>query len=149
LPACCCRLGSHYADAEEAVCQAMTRFGHDLGIAFQIADDLLDVLGDEQTAGKSLGTDLLKQKPTLPLIHLLNQADDQERAEVVKLLSGSENHHREVLRPRFERVDAIAYARKKAIWYTRRADDELECLPSTPARDMLKGITNFVITREQ
>ena len=61
--------------------------GSNLGIAFQIADDLLDVLGDEATAGKSLGTDLVKQKATLPLIRLLSQADRSERAELLAILS--------------------------------------------------------------
>ena len=61
----------------------LAQYGLQLGIAFQIADDLLDVLGDEATVGKSLGTDLAKQKSTLPLIRVLQQADAAERSEVV------------------------------------------------------------------
>ena len=74
LMACCCRLGAHYAGAKPEVCEALARYGYDLGVAFQIADDVLDLLGDEATVGKSLGTDLLKQKATLPLIRLLDVA---------------------------------------------------------------------------
>ncbi len=149
LTACCCRLGAHYADAEPEVCEKLTQFGRHLGIAFQIADDLLDVLGDEATTGKSLGTDLLKQKPTLPLIRLLNQAGDQERAELVDRLSSSENHHSEFLQPWFDRTGAITYARDKAIWYTQQASDALDGLPPTPVRDVLKKLTQFVVTREK
>lgn len=149
LIACCCRLGAHYADAEPDICQTMARFGNYLGIAFQITDDLLDVLGDEETAGKSLGTDIVKQKPTLPLIRLLNQADDQERAELVDRLSSGGNHHAELLRSWFDRTDALAYARDKAVWYTRKAADELDNLPPTPVRDVIKGLTDFVVTRDQ
>ena len=58
----------------------MTQFGRKLGIAFQIADDLLDVVGSENTVGKSLGSDLAKQKPTLPLIRALQTADSGQRA---------------------------------------------------------------------
>ena len=149
LLACCCRLGAHYAGADPETCETITRFGHHLGIAFQIADDLLDVLGDEETAGKSLGTDVVKQKPTLPLIRLLNQADDQDRAELIDRLSGGGNHHGELLQSWFGRTDALAYAREKAAWYTQKAVDELDTLPPTPVRDVIKGLTQFVVNRDQ
>ena len=67
--------------AEPAVCEALGRYGHDLGVAFQIADDVLDLVGDEAAAGKSLGTDLLKQKATLPLIRLLETVSPADRTE--------------------------------------------------------------------
>jgi len=141
LTACCCRLGSHYAGADPQACETLTQFGRYLGIAFQIADDLLDVLGDEVTAGKSLGTDLLKQKPTLPLIRLLSQVDEQDRAKVLAVLERSSNHRREALRSWFDRFDAISYARQKAIYYTERAADLLDSLPETEGRNLLKEMT--------
>jgi octaprenyl-diphosphate synthase len=54
LTSCCCRVGARYAGAEPAVCDAFARYGHDLGMAFQIADDVLDLSGDEDVVGKSL-----------------------------------------------------------------------------------------------
>jgi octaprenyl-diphosphate synthase len=149
LTACCCRLGSHYAGAEPSACRSLTRFGQHLGMAFQIADDLLDVLGDEATAGKSLGTDLAKQKPTLPLIRLLNRAGRQDRAELLEILSRPGNHHRRALRPWFDRSDAISYARDTALRYARGAVDELEGLPLGPLRKALWGLSDFVVTRRQ
>jgi octaprenyl-diphosphate synthase len=149
LTACCCRLGAHYAGAEPAVCDALARYGHDLGMAFQIADDVLDLAGNEEITGKSLGTDLLKQKATLPLIRLLNTMADHDRTELVSVLSRSENHHRDVLRPWFERHDAIAYARERARQFTEHAVRELALLPSTPALDGLRGLTDFVVMRHQ
>ena len=68
----------------------MDGFGRDLGIAFQIADDLLDVLGEEQTTGKSLGTDLEKQKPTLPVIRALELATPADREDLLELLTGDQ-----------------------------------------------------------
>jgi len=149
LTACCCRLGAHYAGATAEAGESLSRFGLNLGIAFQLADDLLDVLGDEATAGKSLGTDLAKQKPTLPLIRLLQQASAQDRAELLSALSCSGNHHRDILRPYWERFDAISYTRQKALWHTRCAGEELDSIPSTPVRDALKGLTDFVVHRQQ
>jgi hypothetical protein len=61
------------------------RYGRYLGIAFQIADDILDITGREETTGKSLGTDLQQQKPTLPLIRLLETAEPVVRQQVLQL----------------------------------------------------------------
>jgi octaprenyl-diphosphate synthase len=149
LTACCCRLGSHYAGATPAVCRTLTRFGHYLGVAFQIVDDLLDVLGDEATAGKSLGTDLAKQKATLPLIRLLSRASRPERSELIELLSRSGNHHCQALRPWFESSDAISYAHDKALDYARLAADVLDEFPPGEVRDVLRGLAEFVVTRKQ
>ncbi|MFO0804783.1 MAG: polyprenyl synthetase family protein [Gemmataceae bacterium] len=68
LTECCCRLGALYAGASEDVAERMANFGRDLGLA-QIADDVLDLVGTESTAGKTLGTDLEQRKLTLPMIH--------------------------------------------------------------------------------
>jgi len=149
LTACCCRLGAHYAGAKPEQCDALARYGHDLGVAFQIADDLLDLTGDEATVGKSLGTDLLKQKATLPLIRLLDTVSVQDREELVSVLSQSENHHAEILRPWFGRFDAIQYARERASGFTRSACGELALLPRTAACESLQGLTDFVVNRHQ
>lgn len=149
LTACCCRLGAHYAGADADTREAFTRFGQCLGVAFQIADDLLDLLGDESVAGKSLGTDLLKQKPTLPLIHVLRCANPRQREEVVSVLSCSDNHHRDALQPWLDRFDALSYARDKALSYAREAGEQLSFLPQTAARDALTGLTDFVVNRKQ
>jgi octaprenyl-diphosphate synthase len=148
LIACCCRLGAHYAGASPDLEDALAQYGLQLGIAFQIADDLLDVLGDEATVGKSLGTDLAKQKSTLPLIHVLQQADPTQRSEVVQLLSRSGNHRRDALRPWLERFDAVAYARQKADGYSRLAREGLAAAPAGPARDAMLELTRFVVARQ-
>ena len=88
LTAVSCRLGVLFSGGSPELCDEMDGFGRDLGIAFQIADDLLDVLGEEATTGKSLGTDLEKQKPTLPIIRALQVATDRDREALLDLLSG-------------------------------------------------------------
>ena len=74
LTACCCRLGALYSGVSDDVVEQLAKYGRYLGIAFQIADDLLDLVGEERAVGKSLGTDLEQRKLTLPLIRLLGQA---------------------------------------------------------------------------
>jgi octaprenyl-diphosphate synthase len=148
LIACCCRLGAYYAGANTETLEAMGRFGHNLGVAFQIADDMLDLLGDQDTVGKSLGTDLLKQKATLPLIRLLDQSTSKERSNLISILSDSGNHRLAVLRKWFDRSDAISYARNRAVAFARLAAAELGGLSPGPALDSLRGLTEFVVNRQ-
>ncbi len=149
LCAWCCEVGAHYAGASEDETAALTRFGGKLGIAFQIIDDVLDVLGDEKTTGKSLGTDLVKQKPTLPLIRLLRQSGSEQRARMVEILSTATDHHREVLWPWLKSSDAIEYAKRKATQYVEEAAAELTGWPNAPCKESLVGIARFVIERHQ
>jgi octaprenyl-diphosphate synthase len=148
LMACSCRLGAYYADANYDCLEALRRYGYNLGMAFQIADDLLDLVGDENTVGKSLGTDLHKQKATLPLIRLLDQVSPSEKNELVGLLSDSGNHRLEMLQKWFEESDAITHARNQAVSFTQLAAKELSALPPSPALDSLQGIAEFVVNRQ-
>src|SRR5207302_4773414 len=107
LTACCCRLGALFAGMAAEVVESLARFGRALGLAFQIADDLLDIVGEERTAGKSLGTDLEQQKLTLPLIRLLGQAPLEQAGHLRQLLKSPGNHKREALRPYLRDSDAL------------------------------------------
>jgi octaprenyl-diphosphate synthase len=149
LLACCCRLGAYYAGATPEIRDALDRYGHHLGVAFQIADDVLDLTGDEKQVGKSLGTDLVKQKFTLPLIRLLNRVSPQEKPKLLDLLTASGNHRRETLQPWFARHDALEYARRQAEDFARKAAEELHLVPASPARDSLLALTHFVVQRQQ
>src|SRR4051794_11856205 len=82
LTECCGRLGALYAGASEEVAGRLANFGRNLGLAFQIADDLLDLVGNEDTAGKTLGTDLEQQKLTLPVIHCLHKLPATDAAKL-------------------------------------------------------------------
>jgi octaprenyl-diphosphate synthase len=149
LCACCCRLGAHYAGAGLACENALDRYGRNLGIAFQIADDLLDLVGDETAMGKSLGTDLEKQKMTLPLIRLLSESTTRERAEIVELLASNRREDQSQIHLWLERSDAIAYARRQARSYADAACDETRHLPASPERDALAALAELVISRHE
>lgn len=148
LTACACRLGALYADADSNVVESMSRFGRNLGLAFQIADDLLDLVGDERSAGKSLGTDLDQRKLTLPVIHYLAQADAEQKQAFFKILDAAGNHKRETLRPLFEAAGSIDYARRRAEELADLAAAELQELPPSEARAILEHLTLRVVHRD-
>jgi octaprenyl-diphosphate synthase len=147
LLACACQLGALFSGASAEVVQALTRFGRNVGLAFQIADDLLDLVGDEQTTGKSLGTDLEQQKMTLPLIRVLQQGPKGLAERVRQLLLAPDNHKREALRPYLAEGDGIDYARRKAEELAGRARKELVCLPPSACRAILEAVTERVVYR--
>src|SRR5579885_1522175 len=120
LIACSSHLGALYSGAGPEVVAAMERYGRYVGIAFQIADDLLDLVGEEGKTGKSLGTDLEQQKMTLPLIRLLAQAPEGQASRLRQILRTPGNHKREVLAPFLAGSDAIAYSRRRAEEYAAR-----------------------------
>jgi octaprenyl-diphosphate synthase len=147
LTACCCRLGALFCAMTPDVVASMARYGRWLGIAFQIADDLLDLVGEERTTGKSLGTDLDQLKLTLPLIHLLGQAPDDVATRLRHLLHSSGNHKRDALRPYLQESGALGYAQQRAEEYSARARVELECLPPSECRTILEILTERVAHR--
>jgi len=147
LTACSCELGAYYAGGDEACVARCAAYGRDLGIAFQIADDILDLLGEESQTGKSLGTDLAKQKPTLPLIRLMTLLDERQREQLTQLLENGSQLRRELLLPLLERYSAIRYAADQARHYADQARRRLDGLPLNPAVDSLRRLTHFVVSR--
>jgi octaprenyl-diphosphate synthase len=148
LTGSCCRLGAHFAEADPDVEDALFEYGMHLGVSFQITDDLLDVLGDEDEVGKSLGTDLLKQKSTLPVIRLLEQVSPSVRTKLIAQLRACGEHQRDILRPYWDSTDAIAYAREQAEVFSQLAVQQLDILPASEARDSLAGVAEFVVSRQ-
>jgi len=147
LTAVSCRLGAHYAGAGEAITARLDDYGRDLGVAFQIADDVLDIWGDERSTGKSLGTDLEKQKLTLPIIRLLSTAPPATAAALRRLLGEASAENRHELRPYLETSGALDYAWDRAREYAALAHDALDPLPDSPAKATLQHLTAYVVRR--
>jgi octaprenyl-diphosphate synthase len=147
LCACCCRLGAHYAGGDAATVERLTSFGRQLGIAFQIVDDLLDLEGEEQTTGKSLGTDLAHRKMTLPLIELRDQLSKPEAARLQALYEEPDAGHAALLADWLEDSGAMRQARDVAEMYAAQAAAELRSLPDSTARRTLEDIARFVVAR--
>lgn len=141
-----CRLGGHYAGGSEARLCALEQYGLELGIAFQIVDDCLDLDGDEAVVGKSLGTDLSKGKLTLPLLYLLHREPEaRQRLQQVTGLDEREGLRR--LRREFPLDAAVAYAMAEAQRRIAKATDCLAALPPGQGRDALQQIATFVLAR--
>jgi octaprenyl-diphosphate synthase len=147
LCAISCQLGAHFAGAGHARECAMDRYGRNLGMAFQIADDLLDLLGEERATGKSLGTDVEQQKLTLPLIWVMRHGSRDTVRSVRSILASGDNHKTEQLRPILQQTEAIAYARDQAERFAAAARRELEDITDSSARRALAHLTHFVTHR--
>jgi octaprenyl-diphosphate synthase len=147
LCACACHLGAYYANQPPKHVEAMEQYGRSLGMAFQIADDLLDLLGDESTTGKTLGSDIQKQKPTLPLIRCYDLASESERMDLVALLETPDESTRGSLQAWFDRYGAVEYARQTAHRFAEDARRQLDGLPDSVAKSTLRDLTDFVVGR--
>jgi octaprenyl-diphosphate synthase len=146
LCACCCELGAHYAGGDEETVARLAAFGRNLGIAFQIADDLLDLEGEEAATGKSLRTDLAKRKMTLPLIHARDSMEPAARDDFLTLLSEGGADPIALLET-LARRGSLAYARAQAQAYADRAQAQLGFLADNHAKDALASLAEFAIAR--
>jgi octaprenyl-diphosphate synthase len=147
LCAACCMLGAKYAQADETVVQNMRLFGQSLGTAFQIQDDILDIVGDQETVGKTLGIDAQKGKLTLPTIHFMKHAPREHQILLRSLLCSREADKVERIRNLILPSDSVRYAADKARELIDRARHCLTGLPNSQPRSALDAMAEFVITR--
>lgn len=153
LIAVACELGAIHAGATPALAASHAAFGRHLGIAFQIQDDLLDILGERSTLGKPVHKDLEKGKPTLPIIHHLAATSTRERSRMLDLLDHAavemtpEIAHR--IAVALESTGSIDHARQTAKSLVAKAIDELSHIPESPARALLRVMTDAVISRSR
>ena len=148
LTGACCLLGAHFAGARDDIVNALEQYGLNAGIAFQITDDVLDIVGTEERMGKTLGRDLEKHKVTLPFIHGLGRSDSKANGQLRKLLSG-DKPDRAALRELLTAAGSIDYALETARHYAQSAIACLKTLPASDARDTLQRIANLIIDRDQ
>lgn len=148
LTECCARLGAKYAGASDTLIEQMGNYGRWLGMAFQIADDLLDLTGNEQNTGKTLGTDLEQRKMTLPLIHALQTLDRGEAEALRSLLLESGTDHRRRVVEYLNRAGSLRYARERAEELIGCAQSALAPLPESPYRSTLESIVAWSLHRQ-
>ena len=144
LCAVSCRLGAWSGGGDSVAAHSLSRFGRKLGVAFQVVDDWLDLWGTAQV-GKTLGTDLLQRKPTLPLIRLLATCSANERSTLLAMLEDAAQHVE--VRRLLDESDAAAYSLDRARRLIRGAINDLHQLPQSPALHCLEGIAQLCITR--
>jgi len=147
LCATCCYLGAKFAGADDAQVEAMETYGLSIGMAFQIQDDILDLVGDVRAVGKTLGIDAEKGKLTLPLIHFLRSAPPEHRALLRSLLSGPDADRAEKIRNLILPSKSLDYARDRARQLVDRARGALLALPESNTRRALDLMAEFVVAR--
>lgn len=141
---CSCRLGAMATQATDEQVEALDRFGLELGIAFQITDDLLDLLATDRQAGKTLGTDLAQGKLTLPLIHWIESSETQgcndlltPPVDAVEILD------------QIRQSSSIEYAFGQVQGRIISAKKSLAVLPESSAKNALEALADYVAARLQ
>ncbi len=144
-----CRISALIADASEAKTDALATYGLNLGMAFQMTDDLLDYTQDSTAIGKEVGADLREGKLTLPVIHALTQANKKDRKRIEKIIHN----------PKFSKMDftiliealntygSIAYTQQKAKAHTMNAKRALKIFEESETRTILTYLADYSLTR--
>ncbi len=141
------RLGGVLAGVDDRTECALARYGMHLGTAFQVIDDVLDYSAEAGEMGKNVGDDLAEGKPTLPLIHVIQQGQAADAAIVREAIEQGGVERVEAVTEILERTGAIGYARAQARNEADLALAELDVLPASPYRDTLLKLTNIAVNR--
>jgi octaprenyl-diphosphate synthase len=149
LFAAACRVSPVVAEASEDAEMALETYGRNLGIAFQLSDDVIDYASDEETMGKGVGDDFRDGKMTLPVILAYARGSADERAFWRSAISGertSDGDLAEAMRL-LRKSDALADTIERARLYSRRAIDALAMFPASKAKAALIEAAEFAVAR--
>ena len=144
-----CHLGAILAQASESQARSLAEYGLNAGIAFQITDDLLDIIGDENKTGKTLGSDVDKHKLTLAMIHLLRAVDESKKESVINsYLERKDVHYdKDALTKMLDRYGSLEYAHGRAQEFVTRAVGALGNLKESEAKNALIETAKFMACR--
>lgn len=145
----CCRIGGLIAGAGAVETTALGTYGHHLGMAFQIADDILDFRGDAAKTGKPVAGDFREGQATLPLIYLLTELSPDERAFVAKKFgNGASEEDLQLILGWMNDRNALARADQDAREQASSARESLSALADSSERRLLAGVTYGVVRRQ-
>ncbi|HCY85722.1 MAG TPA: polyprenyl synthetase family protein [Desulfobacteraceae bacterium] len=145
-----CRSGAIVANAPEKKETALTDYGYHLGMAFQMADDLLDYTATAEELGKNPGADIREGKLTLPLIHSLANAGPADREWILSVIQDSEFDPDRFagLRDKISDLGGIAYTEKRAVRHVETAIKALSAFEDSPSKTLLSLIADYSIQRK-
>jgi octaprenyl-diphosphate synthase len=145
-----CETGAILSGRPAAEREKIRSFGEKVGIAFQISDDLLDIVGQEEVTGKTVGNDLREGKVTLPLIYTLQNGNSARRDEIIEILN-RQPHNGQIERVAHlvREAGGVDYAQKKAIRMGEQAFELLGDLPASDYKKSLEQVARFAAQREQ
>jgi octaprenyl-diphosphate synthase len=147
----CAQIGGMLGGVSHEAEQALWNYGFNLGIAFQLVDDLLDYTADEQALGKPIGSDLREGKVTLPIIHLLERTGRDARP-IVEAIVRDRDVSREQwtdLKRMLHDSQAVSHASRQAEHYASLAQQQLAGFPPSLERDALMSLPEYVIARDR
>jgi octaprenyl-diphosphate synthase len=148
LYAAACELGARYPGGREEIGASLRQFGWEIGLAFQIVDDCLDVVGDEKVVGKSVGNDVEDGKITLPVLYAYKHADEKARAAMRDVCTAPGIEHRLVrLRRVCDLEPGVEFAMARAGALVAQARARLAALPQSSYRSALENLGEFVLER--
>ncbi len=145
----CCEIGAMSTSSNPEEVKAMREFGENLGLAFQIRDDILDYVGTTKLIGKPLGADIKDKKITLPLIHALKTAPKKESGSILKSIKNGKN--KKSISSILEFVNmykGIEYADSFARKFAEEAKKNLVIFPDSESKKSLENLVDFVIERK-
>ena len=143
-----CQLGALACGAPKDYVRALTLYGHHLGMAFQITDDILDMIANQQELGKPIGGDLRQGIITIPIIYALKHSPNRQR--LVEIIEKKEKSEAEVLEAikLIEESGSFDYAFELAGKYVAKAKRQLAKLPDVPTKETLTSIADFINYRK-
>lgn len=150
LIATCCRFGALVGESSPEVVEALAEFGYNLGMAFQIQDDILDFVGEEHQLGKPVGGDLREGKVTLPVIYALQDAPPEARQELLRIYGKASplTPDEIALATRIiEEAGGFERARQHAMDYILKGKRRLETLPPGEEREALQVLADHIVDR--
>jgi octaprenyl-diphosphate synthase len=148
----CAQIGGMLGKVSSEREQALQEYGFNLGMAFQLVDDLLDFTGDAEAVGKPIASDLREGKVTLPLIHLQAHANGGPGPQIIRDIIATRNatpeQWHELLRGLKEHA-SIDYAYRRAVDFAERAKKPLYSFPPSSERDALLALPDYVLSRDR
>lgn len=149
LFAASCEAGAILAETGAATRERLRDYGSEIGTAFQISDDMLDLFGSQEKTGKTEGNDIKEGRVTLPLIFALEKAPPGERAEMLKILgNGAGASHIDRVRDFVRDRGGVEYARRRAMEIEQNARRHITDLADSPYKSALLELARFVVSRE-
>jgi octaprenyl-diphosphate synthase len=141
--------GAYLSGADHDTIEAIGDYALDVGLAFQIIDDTLDIVGDTEKTGKRIGVDLIEGKPTLPVIYAMRHPVYGDRIRSVFSRDGTSQDDVEEVIGLMKKTDAVERCREKAYGYADRAISYLSVLEDSVYKDALVDLANYVVRRDR
>jgi len=149
LMSCCCRVGAMLGNVRDGEIEILADYGLNLGMAFQITDDLLDLTGDKEKVGKSLGNDIREGRLTLPLIRTINIAGERDTALMIDALRSGQIDESSLFRMRnmVAEYGGAEYSLERAKEYGKACQEALSSLRRSESQNSLALLAEHVVDR--